>query len=783
MFGSRSLRGRHSTTAKHALAARIHQSFSLCINDYVAKRRAQAHPPWHALATRTTTTRAAGGVCPVVLTAAISVLLLTLSACGGTSSDPAQNVSIPIVGGKPGSLPGNPDVNHNDGQFRILTPSVSIKAALGTIADTVEVVGSVSGFRGNELYVYVDLGDSRLISDADVYLDDGSGILELQPVDPIDLRQVGNYRETYSVRACSDSGCNEHLPGSPATFTVNYQVLDYLDTDNDGIRDIDDTDDDNDSVEDIYDRFPLDASESSDFDYDGIGDNADTDDDNDGVADLSDAFPLNENIAFSETIVEFEVIGDGDITLDDTSINCSTGQCEYTHVNSADDHRIQFEITAAEHFSIDNWREIIGCTDNEYLPCELDSGFTQRLNYQIDFAEDAHAVVTLNTGSNGSILGTAGEVDCAGNCSRKIYTDVATTFSVQAVPAPSFELTQWNGACNGNEECQITVQPADTVSLSADFVQTDNRFDICDSQSVVNGSGEDITGLDFDHFIPVCGAIVLIAERNDNQIVIRNFQSGVNLERYQLTASPTDIVFDRGNALVYAAHEASFFSRVDLSTGKVQQIASDRVSSMAVSNDGFLFADTATGITILDSRVASVLTQQRAVGGNISFNDLHSRLTGSLYRYDFIRDTLTLTELGQSSRGGLGSVCDTVVISPDGKRGGRACGAGNEAGRYSIVDFDAENPDIVYGEWDTDAYPQSIAFSPDSRHAITANRSQFEIFTVATHQSINTIAPSNCTYGYAGIAQFSADGTVAIGLTLCGAQSDSGVLSWAAFVP
>ncbi|MEM7762974.1 MAG: serine hydrolase [Pseudomonadota bacterium] len=68
-----------------------------------------------------------------------------------------------------------------------------------------------------------------------------------------------------------------------------------IDTDNDGIADIQDTDDDNDGVADSADAFPLDASESADFDGDGTGDNADPDDDNDGVDDTADAFPNDAN--------------------------------------------------------------------------------------------------------------------------------------------------------------------------------------------------------------------------------------------------------------------------------------------------------------------------------------------------------------------------------------------------------------------------------------------------------------------------------------------------------
>ncbi|MYE28174.1 MAG: hypothetical protein F4X78_00445 [Gammaproteobacteria bacterium] len=68
---------------------------------------------------------------------------------------------------------------------------------------------------------------------------------------------------------------------------------DWLDTDSDGVGNLEDPDDDGDGVVDALDVFPLDAQESVDTDGDGVGDNADADDDGDGVDDALDAFPLD----------------------------------------------------------------------------------------------------------------------------------------------------------------------------------------------------------------------------------------------------------------------------------------------------------------------------------------------------------------------------------------------------------------------------------------------------------------------------------------------------------
>ncbi len=70
---------------------------------------------------------------------------------------------------------------------------------------------------------------------------------------------------------------------------AHLQLVNDIDTDNDGISNIEDSDDDNDGTTDTQDDFPLNAQESSDTDQDGIGNNADTDDDNDGITDIEES--------------------------------------------------------------------------------------------------------------------------------------------------------------------------------------------------------------------------------------------------------------------------------------------------------------------------------------------------------------------------------------------------------------------------------------------------------------------------------------------------------------
>ena len=106
------------------------------------------------------------------------------------------------------------------------------------------------------------------------------------------------------------------------------------DTDGDGEGNNADTDDDNDGTLDIDDAFPLDPNESLDTDGDGIGNNADEDDDNDGVPDVDDPAPLDPTIPGapgSTDLIAFEngVIGstwDRGINAFDEALNF--GECQ-----------------------------------------------------------------------------------------------------------------------------------------------------------------------------------------------------------------------------------------------------------------------------------------------------------------------------------------------------------------------------------------------------------------------------------------------------------------------
>lgn len=70
-------------------------------------------------------------------------------------------------------------------------------------------------------------------------------------------------------------------------------ILEWLDTDKDGIGDNSDPDIDGDGVANAQDAFPKNPLEQTDTDHDGIGDNTDPDIDGDGALNAQDVFPLD----------------------------------------------------------------------------------------------------------------------------------------------------------------------------------------------------------------------------------------------------------------------------------------------------------------------------------------------------------------------------------------------------------------------------------------------------------------------------------------------------------
>ncbi len=132
------------------------------------------------------------------------------------------------------------------------------------------------------------------------------------------------------------------VPWNDADFwaeRATLKIVNDIDSDNDGLFNIEDPDDDNDGTPDTIDAFPLDPTESLDSDGDGQGNNADGDDDNDGLFDKEETEKLGTDPTKRDT--DGDGVGDkeDDLPLDptETTDTDSDGQGDNTDPDDDND--------------------------------------------------------------------------------------------------------------------------------------------------------------------------------------------------------------------------------------------------------------------------------------------------------------------------------------------------------------------------------------------------------------------------------------------------------------
>jgi len=164
---------------------------------------------------------------------------------------------------------------------------------------------------------------------------------------------VSNKDSLALIATSSDGSCGDHADWANAHLLAAILVDPTLDTDGDGMPDINDAfpndasetmDTDSDGVGDNADDFPNDDTETIDTDGDGVGDNADAfpsdptrtevdpnvDTDGDGVPDINDAFPNDPTRSEFSVITELPVLPRNSSTL---IVESSTGADRIWNVN------------------------------------------------------------------------------------------------------------------------------------------------------------------------------------------------------------------------------------------------------------------------------------------------------------------------------------------------------------------------------------------------------------------------------------------------------------------
>ena len=115
----------------------------------------------------------------------------------------------------------------------------------------------------------------------DVFVTDSRGIFRLQ------IPMSSGRRGIAVVNDRDDDGIHDLLDAFPDDSS------EYLDSDLDGVGNIEDDDDDGDGIIDLEDMVDLDPDESIDTDRDDVGDRSDHDIDGDGILNVLDRFPKN----------------------------------------------------------------------------------------------------------------------------------------------------------------------------------------------------------------------------------------------------------------------------------------------------------------------------------------------------------------------------------------------------------------------------------------------------------------------------------------------------------
>lgn len=247
---------------------------------------------------------------------------------------------------------------------------------------------------------------------------------------------------------------------------------------------------------------------------------------------------------------------------------------------------------------------------------------------------------------------------------------------------------------------------------------------------------------------------VLIGQSQENRLDVYDLCEQALARSWQLPAAPGDIAFDRAkNAVFVALKGSTHVARVALDGDEIELIpTSAHPLGLTVVDEDLVLASTddfshepdfAMALVdgeALEERAILYGEYQELLAYNASAAVLFTTGQGGVLTYFAVEPDFTdATLLGI---GTLGANCREVVVSPDGKHMVMPCGGGNGNG-YTIIDYDAADPTISYGEFDTGPYPTGAAFSDDGEIFVSFGNSYLDAFSVATHALVFREAARN----------------------------------------
>ncbi len=331
------------------------------------------------------------------------------------------------------------------------------------------------------------------------------------------------------------------------------------------------------------------------------------------------------------------------------------------------------------------------------------------------------------------------------------------------------------------------------VSAASNLCTSDDITGIPSSGSIAVGPSQD--------FVPLCSGWILIGNRATNAVIYTNVFTGQTNTSYLLTSSPGDLELDSDNNLLYVAlNPVTQLSKINLQTNQVSYISlSAPALTMAHGNNGQIFAvlDSVVWydrpivlINGLTQTVEKTYPNTNIYSYFVVFDRAHNKLISapwgaspsSLYRHAF--NPIDLTLALEENKWGTGGNGQGLAISPDGNHIAYPNGGGNGNG-YTIYDYSSGNFGVVYGEWNTDAYPRSAEFDPFGKYLVATNTFDIKVFDIATHVMVKqyTVDLAGCTYPDLNRVGFSRGGKIVYAYANCGFDKSSGKLFWAVFNP